>query len=82
MPGGGGQKDHGQGIYQGGRKEDKGHRHAGECPVCTDSLGSREAVDRQALRDHDRLGALQEIQDETVCHERGGEGQESGHRGE
>lgn len=64
---------------QGRWKEDKRHRHACESSICTDGLGTGESVDGQALRDHDRLRALQKVQDETVCHEWGSEGQEGGH---
>ena len=60
-------------------KRTKRHRHACESSICTDGLGTGESVDGQALRDHDRLRALQKVQDETVCHEWGSEGQEGGH---
>lgn len=79
VPRSGGQQDHSQGVYQGRWKEDKRHRHACESSICTDGLGTGESVDGQALRDHDRLRALQKVQDETVCHEWGSEGQEGGH---
>lgn len=74
-----GSRTHSQGVYQGRWKEDKRHRHACESSICTDGLGTGESVDGQALRDHDRLRALQKVQDETVCHEWGSEGQEGGH---
>ena len=58
VSGGRRQQDHSQRVYESGGKEDKRHCHAGESPICTDSLGPCEAVDSEPLRDHDRLGTL------------------------